>query len=1515
MKACIHSFLIASSLVLTGCFGTPSTDEYSTVTIQYEHGRGQPDNIVNVAPAGASCEEQIPDCYKYKSDTEITLTAVPSAQNTFLGWDGLEGCANQVVCTFVITEDVIVKAIFGLLSEIDSDGDGVPDNEDAFPADPSESQDTDNDGIGDNADADRDGDGFPNDIEDSVGTDPNNADSVPADLDGDFIPDSVDDDRDGDGVLNNLDAFPDDATETRDTDGDGLGDNADPDADNDGYSDDIEIAEGTDPLLASSVPADLDGDFIPDSTDDDRDGDGVLNNLDAFPDDATETRDTDGDGLGDNADPDADNDGYPDDVEVAEGTDPLLNSSVPADMDGDFIPDSTDDDRDGDGYSNEIEEQLGTSGSNVYDIPPDLDGDFIPDAFDNDRDNDGVLNDDDALPDDAAETSDLDGDGIGDNSDTDIDGDGFNNAIEEQLGTDPLDANSQPADLDGDLIPDALDDDLDGDGVVNSEDDYPYDASRYLLEVAVMIDSPVSGFLTRENKVLVHGRIFGPVDSVRVEDIDAVLSGNSFSAEVPLVEGTNKLTAVGQFTSVTGTRATSSSRNVILDTTAPNIIISSLSDGMVTTEPSITVAGSLDDLRSNLSDVIEPVVTVNGISVPVVDRTFELASYNLRPGSNTLTVQATDAMGNSRQVTRTVVYLKDAGQRILELSGNNQSARALNSLDEALTVKLVDRNNLPISERAVTFQVTEGDGLLLSGARTGRNLLVLTNELGIASIEFAVGKRSGAGKHQVTASAIGFPGVVVFSASAQAASPVSISVARGNQQTGMMGVVLPEPLIAKVTDAYGNALAGVDVIFRVVKGTGQVYAQDGSTATEVTVGTDLDGNASVDFVLGGTLTELGMASQIVIAEVYGRSELKTDFVANNLRPGNIQDTRITGLVLDNSNQPLEGAEVKIKGNAFSTRTEVTDAQGKFEFTNAPVGTVHLVLDGSTTSRDGEWPHLMFEMVTISGQNNTVGMPIYFPEVDYDGGKIAGNDEEVVIPMRGVAGAQVIIPANSMTFPDGRRSGRVMFTQVQTDKVPMPAPNGSVFDVAWTLQPAGIEFDPPARVSLPNTFNGAPGEELEMFSFDHDLMEWVSIGPGVVSHDGATITSREGHGIRHSGWGGVPPEPEDTCNISCTSKDECVSRWKSPGSCSCDSERLHDKVKSDQDPKDCKTLKCTDSDPNDSETPDNTTAEGDCKTTRCVGGSPSAEPDDSDLPDPSKSDDNKCKACSEGEVVSANEEQPCSDDPEKACFLCIKGTCKRPDCGASNEKTTRAVKGGGDVEAAWNKAFKALSASPYINTSPAGVEFKMSEEFGEECCNCDDGPEPKAYKKISITGGGTMNITAAIPGFGLAQKFPSKHVGLGVYVSATLEVGAVVRGSLSAGASAEYKNTECNEDEPCSEFSIAGEGTLFGGATFTVEGAVDSCGFSGAPESDDSDCNSLLVIGAATDVGIQGKVGIKAKGSLGDSCPDGCSEAYQDEVQAVARLELKLVVGGVYEGSYQIESTKTIFEKNSYGSCD
>lgn len=161
-------------------------------------------------------------------------------------------------------------------------------------------------------------------------------------------------------------------------------------------------------------------------------------------------------------------------------------------------------------------------------------------------------------------------------------------------------------------------------------------------------------------------------------------------------------------------------------------------------------------------------------------------------------------------------------------------------------------------------------------------------------------------------------------------------------------------MISRVTDSNGNPLQGVDVLFKVEQGGGSFLDAEGNSTQETTVSSDFDGNTIQEFVLGAAIKDLGYNSQVITAQVVGQPELMTTFIANNLRPQAIDNTKITGVALDNSNKPLPDVEVKIKGNSFNTRETITDRQGKFSFEQAPVGTVHI------TGSYSAGPKLVFE---------------------------------------------------------------------------------------------------------------------------------------------------------------------------------------------------------------------------------------------------------------------------------------------------------------------------------------------------------------------------------------------------------------------------------------------------------------------------------------------------------------------------------------------------------------------------
>ncbi|MFA4815140.1 MAG: PKD domain-containing protein [Candidatus Gracilibacteria bacterium] len=200
-------------------------------------------------------------------DYTITITVIP--------WDGTsDNPANNVVQkTVTVQQDTDHDGIPNS-TDPDKDGDGVANEEDAFPLNSLEWKDTDGDGQGNNQDTDDDNDGTL-DSEDEMPEDSR----YTKDQDKDGIPDEIDEDIDGDGLSNKdeekvesdpknpdtdgdltvdgNDPFPTDSTEWFDVDNDGIGDNSDPDIDGDGIANE----EDLDPSNPSPV-AEVDQDVL-----------------------------------------------------------------------------------------------------------------------------------------------------------------------------------------------------------------------------------------------------------------------------------------------------------------------------------------------------------------------------------------------------------------------------------------------------------------------------------------------------------------------------------------------------------------------------------------------------------------------------------------------------------------------------------------------------------------------------------------------------------------------------------------------------------------------------------------------------------------------------------------------------------------------------------------------------------------------------------------------------------------------------------------------------------------------------------------------------------------------------------------------------------------------------------------------------------------------------------------------------------------------------------------------------
>lgn len=655
-----------------------------------------------------------------------------------------------------------------------------------------------------------------------------------------------------------------------------------------------------------------------------------------------------------------------------------------------------------------------------------------------------------------------------------------------------------------------------------------------IAELAVAVTSPANGFVTREEEVSVAGTVSAGAASVLVNGVPASLDGGSFTAIVPLRQGTNMVVALATKASGrTGTGSIQVTRDVI----APIVRIDSPRDGFVSVNDRVAVTGLVNDV---VPGGTAAEVRVDGIEAEVGGGAFLVEEVELLPGPNTIEAVATDSVGNTGRHAIIVHFQPAVGARVVMESGNGQAAAVRLLLPGPLVARVVDELGNPLAGHLVRFQATRNNGLLraTAGDPPARVVQVPTDGSGRAGVLFSLGDTSGVGTNRVVATAVGVAGEVEFCASGLVGAPDKVLMTAGDNQRGVVGHPLPMPLEAMVVDVDGNPIPDVAVTFTVAAGTGHL---DGAASAVRLTG--LDGLARAVLTLGA---DPGINNNVVTAVIDGLEGLPATFNSSGLAPGDPADTRMSGVVLDNAHTPIPGSRVSIEGTPLET---LTDERGQFTLAGVPVGHIHLIIEPQQSPRPEVFPPLAFETVTVAGQDNNLGQPILIPALDLSEAKIVGGPEDVTIKMPGVAGLELTVFANSATFPDGSRTGRLSITQVHLDKVPMPPPSGTFFmPPAWTVQPHGVHFDPPARIAIPN--DGMPaGRMIDIYQFDHALNQFVNVGKGTTTEDGLLIVSDPGFGITSTGWGGCgQPPPPTTCADAC---GPCTKCNQATGKCEAD----------------------------------------------------------------------------------------------------------------------------------------------------------------------------------------------------------------------------------------------------------------------------------------------------------------------------------------------------------------------------
>ncbi len=175
-----------------------------------------------------------------------------------------------------------------------------------------------------------------------------------------------------------------------------------------------------------------------------------------------------------------------------------------------------------------------------------------------------------------------------------------------------------------------------------------------------------------------------------------MVRGNSFSLIVTF-GGEGNYQIVVTATDTTG-HAAQVIRNLIFDATSPVLHINEPSNNTVTTNPTQRILGTVTD------EVLLAVLTVNGLEQALVSNSFE-TTVALSDGSNTITLIATDAVGNNTTEIRTITLDQvDPGLTVSTLDNQTTSNATLNVSGTAS-----DNNQLGIvTVNGVTTTVTSG---------------------------------------------------------------------------------------------------------------------------------------------------------------------------------------------------------------------------------------------------------------------------------------------------------------------------------------------------------------------------------------------------------------------------------------------------------------------------------------------------------------------------------------------------------------------------------------------------------------------------------------------------------------------------------------------------------------------------------------------------------------------------------------------------------------------------------------
>ncbi|HEX2218693.1 MAG TPA: Ig-like domain-containing protein [Gemmatimonadales bacterium] len=409
--------------------------------------------------------------------------------------------------------------------------------------------------------------------------------------------------------------------------------------------------------------------------------------------------------------------------------------------------------------------------------------------------------------------------------------------------------------------------------------------------------------------------------------------------------------------------------------------------------------------------------------------------------------------------------------------GNGLRGRVGEVLPESLVVQVFDGADRPVPDATVVVE--------LSGAVAEPDTLS-TDGQGLGSAQITLGSQVGDASGTVRVIAPESPAEVraTFTVTAVAASASGLALVSGDEQSGVVGTELPDPLVVEVTDPFGNPTEGVTITWT---------AEGGGSVSAVSTVTDAQGRTSVTRTLGptaGTQTTLasseeGLAGSPVIFThtATAGSPSGVSIVSGNNQeapPGTTLPDDLVVAVVDEDGNPVVGAPVTwvvtAGGGSLDPATGTTDGNGRAATrwtlgSNVGANTAQAIVSGvgqavfSATATGGAPDEI--RIVSGNDQRGEAGSPLgqalVVQVLDQNDNPAPGATVRWSVE----SGGGSVSPGTATTGADGRASTNwTLGSAVGTQRVRASVQGaGSVdFEATSTPGPAsvlGIVTQPPA----------------------------------------------------------------------------------------------------------------------------------------------------------------------------------------------------------------------------------------------------------------------------------------------------------------------------------------------------------------------------------------------------------------------------------------------------------------------